>query len=164
MRSLAVVEFQIPTDPGARLADAVVGPEIDFFVFDRAPEPLDEDVVTPGRLAVYADRDGVVEKQTGERGAGELAALIGIENLGPAVLGQRLLDRLKAELDLARFGRPCLSLIIQWENSGSSEFSHTYARTRERDVRVSPQYAHAREAQNPTPLSPLSVHSSAART
>ena len=77
MRSLAVVEFQIPTDPGARLADAVVGPEIDFFVFDRAPEPLDEDVVTPGRLAVHADRDGVVEKQTGERGAGELAALIG---------------------------------------------------------------------------------------
>ena len=30
---------------------------------------------------------------------GELAALIGIENLGPAVLGERLLDRLKAELD-----------------------------------------------------------------
>jgi hypothetical protein len=77
MRSLAVVEFQIPTDPGARLADAVVGAQIDFFVFDRAPVPLDEDVVTPGRLAVHADRDGVVEKQTDERGTGELAALIG---------------------------------------------------------------------------------------
>ena len=31
----------------------------------------------PGGLGVHADRDGVVEKQTGERGAGELAALIG---------------------------------------------------------------------------------------
>src|ERR1700680_2957124 len=39
MRALAVVEVQIPADRGARQADAVVGPQIDLFVFDRAPEP-----------------------------------------------------------------------------------------------------------------------------
>src|ERR1700676_4831173 len=65
MRTLAVVEVQIPADRGARLADAVVGPQIDLFVFDRAPEPLDKHVVAPRPLAVHADRDGVVEQQAG---------------------------------------------------------------------------------------------------
>src|SRR6266851_10186982 len=35
MRALAIVEFQIAADRGACLADAVVGSEIDLFVFDR---------------------------------------------------------------------------------------------------------------------------------
>ena len=102
MRSLAVIEVQIPADRCARLADAVVGPEIDLFVFDRAPEPLDEDIVPPCALAVHADRDGVIQQHAGEHGAGELAALVGIENLGPGVPGERFLDRLKAECDFHR--------------------------------------------------------------
>src|SRR5215212_10578467 len=59
MGALAVVEVQIPADRSARLADAIVGPQIDLFVFDRAPEPLDEHVVAPCPLAVHADRNGV---------------------------------------------------------------------------------------------------------
>src|ERR1700745_160919 len=102
MRALAVVEVQIPADRGARLADTVVSLEIDLFVFDRAPEPLDKDVVTPRALAVHADRDGGVEPQASEVGAGELTALVGVENLGPSMPGERLLDRLEAELDFHR--------------------------------------------------------------
>jgi hypothetical protein len=75
---------------------------MDLFVFDRAPEPLDEDVVAPRSLAVHADRDGVVEQHAGECGAGKLTALVGIENLRPAVFGEGLLDRLEAERDLHR--------------------------------------------------------------
>src|SRR3954454_19195927 len=59
-----------------------LGPKVDLFVFDRTPNPLDEDVVAPGAFAVPADRNGVVPQQTGERDAGELATLVGIENLG----------------------------------------------------------------------------------
>src|SRR6266851_6929472 len=70
MRALAIVEFQIAADRGACLADAVVGSEIDLFVFDRAPEPFDEDVVAPGSLAVHADGDSVRQEQAGEVGAG----------------------------------------------------------------------------------------------
>jgi hypothetical protein len=95
MRSLAVVEIQIPADRSARLTDAVVGPQINLFVFDRTPEPLDEDVVAPRPLAVHADRDGVVAEQAGEVRAGELAALVGIENLGLTVPRERLFDRLR---------------------------------------------------------------------
>lgn len=91
MRALAVVEVQISADRSAGLADAVVGSEIDLLVFDRAPEPLDENVVPPRSLAVHADGDGLPQKEAGEVGAGELAPLIRVENLWPAVLRQRLL-------------------------------------------------------------------------
>ena len=49
MRPLAVVETQIPADRRAGLRDAGVGSEVDLLVFDRPPEPLDEDVVAPSR-------------------------------------------------------------------------------------------------------------------
>jgi len=39
------------------MADRLIGSEIDLLVFDRFPEPLDEDVVAPGTLAVHADLD-----------------------------------------------------------------------------------------------------------
>ena len=74
MGPLDVVEVQIPAERCAGLGDAVIGLEIDFLVFDRAPEPFDEDVVAPGAFAVHADRDSVVGQQAGEGGAGELAA------------------------------------------------------------------------------------------
>src|ERR1700676_4519608 len=107
MRTLAVVEVQIPAERSTRLADAVVSPQIDLFVFDRAPEPLDEHVVAPCAFAIHADRDGVSEQQAsellaGELLAGELAALVGVENLGLAVPGERLFDRLETELDFHR--------------------------------------------------------------
>ncbi len=104
MRSLAVVEVQIPADRGARLAEAVAGVPVDLLVFDRAPEPLEENVVAPGALGVPAEGDGVVLQQAGELGAGELTALVGGENLRLAVLGERLLDGLEAELDLPSAG------------------------------------------------------------
>jgi hypothetical protein len=38
MRALSVVEVEIAADRSAGLAEAVVGPEINLLVFDRAPE------------------------------------------------------------------------------------------------------------------------------
>jgi hypothetical protein len=42
---------------------------------------LDEDVVSPRTFAVHADRDAVLDQQAGERGARELRALVGVEDL-----------------------------------------------------------------------------------
>ena len=50
----------------------------------RSPEGRNKNVVSPGALAVHADRDGVVEQHAGEFGTGELAALIGVEDLRAA--------------------------------------------------------------------------------
>src|SRR6478752_6750428 len=100
MRTLAIVEGQIPPERSACLADAVIGMQIDLLIFDRPPQPLDKDIVAPRTATIHADRDRVLQQQAGERGAGELIALVGIEDLRSAVPGQRLLDRLEAELDL----------------------------------------------------------------
>src|SRR3954453_17574110 len=97
MRSAAVVKTEIPADRGAGLGDRVVSSQVDLLVFDRSPEALDEDVVTPSTLAVHADGDFVCGQDTDEGLAGELAALIGVEDLRPAMVGQSLFQSLDAE-------------------------------------------------------------------
>src|SRR5206468_1482165 len=87
-------------------ADAVVGPQIDLLVFDAAPQAFDEYVVAPGALAVHADCDAVVGEHAGEGRAGELAALIGVEDVRLAVTSQRILQRLDAEYRLHRDRQP----------------------------------------------------------
>ena len=87
MRALAVVKGQVTADRRSGLCNTVVCSKVDFFVFHRPPDPLDEDVVAPCPFAVQADRNSVVPQQTGELGACELAALDALLNvklrLGP---------------------------------------------------------------------------------
>ena len=59
MRPTLIVELEVAADRGASFADAVVGVQIDLLVFDAAPQPFDEHVVTPGALTVHADGDAV---------------------------------------------------------------------------------------------------------
>ena len=106
MRPLAVVEAEIPADRGAGFRDAGVGAQVDLLVLDRPPEPLDEDVVAPGALAVHADRDLGGLQHLGEVGRGELAALVRVEDLGLAVPGERLLQGLDAEVRRQRDREP----------------------------------------------------------
>ena len=79
----SVVEIQIPADRGPGFADGVVGMQIDLFVFDRLPEPLDEDIVPPGTLAVHADLNLLGQQHFRELDAGELAAIKGQEAFDP---------------------------------------------------------------------------------
>ena len=72
--SPAVVKVEVTADRSAGLADTVVGPQIYLLIFDAAPQPLDEDVVPPGALAVHADGDAVFDQHASECRAGELAA------------------------------------------------------------------------------------------
>src|ERR1700759_76174 len=92
-----IVEGQVSADRGAGLADRVIGSEVDLLGLDRPPEPLDEDVVAPGALPVHAYGDAGLVQHAGEALAGELRALIGVEDLGPAVTGDGFLQRLDAE-------------------------------------------------------------------
>src|SRR5204863_9017474 len=61
-----------------------------------APQPLDEDVVHAPALAVHADGDPVPLEGAGKVVAGELAALVGIEDLRPAVARESFLERFDA--------------------------------------------------------------------
>src|SRR3954468_1850979 len=100
MRSACVVEVEIPADRSTGLGDGAVSSEVDLLVLDRSPEPLDEDIVAPSALAVHADPDPITGQYPGEDFAGELATLIGIEDLRPAVAGQGLFQCLDAKCRL----------------------------------------------------------------
>jgi hypothetical protein len=84
----------------SRITGAVIGMQIHLLVLDRTPEPHDEDVVAPGPSAIHADGYLVVGQQPRERGAGELAPLVGIEDLRPAVSGKCIVDGINAKIGL----------------------------------------------------------------
>ena len=98
MLALLIVEIEPTANTGFGLGHTRIGVEVDLLVFEAAPQPLDEDVVHAPALAVHADGDAVILQRAGEILAGELAALVGIEDLGPAVSGERLLERLDTKI------------------------------------------------------------------
>ena len=97
MEPFGVVEVDPLTDdvPGLEAVGKVV--QIDSLVFEGAPQPLDEDHVHAPAPAVHRDLDTGRPQPLGEGEAGDLAALIGIEDFRLAVAGQRLLELLDAK-------------------------------------------------------------------
>src|SRR5271156_5598484 len=76
MRPTVVVEVYPSADAGPRFAAVRIGFQVDLLIFDRAPQPLDEDVVHEAAAPVHRDRDPGRLQLSGERNAGELRALI----------------------------------------------------------------------------------------
>src|SRR6185295_17935508 len=64
-------------------SDALVGVQVDLLVLDRPPQALDEHVVAPRALAVHADPDLLGCQHAREGRAGELRALIRVEDRPP---------------------------------------------------------------------------------
>ena len=85
MLALRVVKVQPGADAGLGFGYCRISVEVDLLVFETAPQPLDEDVVHAPALAVHADHDPVPFQGAGEIVASELAALVGIEDLRPAI-------------------------------------------------------------------------------
>ena len=106
LRSLGVVEADPLADDatgGEAIRDVV---QVDRLVFERAPQPLDEDVVHEPAPAVHRDADAGCLKAGGEGYAGKLTALIGIEDLRCAVARQGLLQCVRAEARVQRVRQP----------------------------------------------------------
>lgn len=89
-----VVEVEVNRDLRARFRQRVVGMQVDMLVLDRLSQPLHEDVVAPATLAVHADPDVERFQRVDEARRRELGALVGVHDLGYAVAGDRLLQRL----------------------------------------------------------------------
>jgi hypothetical protein len=106
MLTFLIIKAKPGADTGLGLSDAGIGVEIDLLVFEAAPQSLDEDVVHEAALAIHADRDPVTLQDAGEIVAGELAALIGVEDLGPAVPEKRVLESLDTEIRTERVRQP----------------------------------------------------------
>ena len=104
MPSVLVVEVHPIANALLCLVDTVVGFEIDFLIFQTAPETLDKDIVHPTTLAVHADLNVMVLEHIGEALTGKLTALITGEDLRRPVDRQRLLQRLNARRSIQTIG------------------------------------------------------------
>ena len=91
MRTSSVVEGDPLGDSAFGLASVSIALEVDVLVLERSPQSLDEDVVPPSPAAVHRDADLGLSEHAGEVAAGELAALVGVEDLRLAKARQRLL-------------------------------------------------------------------------
>src|SRR6516165_8695100 len=100
MWTLPIVEVEIASNGAAGFSDALVSSQIHFLVFDGSPQTLNKHVVSPSALAIHADRYSSISKNTGERRAGELAALIGVEDFRLAVTSQSIFKCRNAERGL----------------------------------------------------------------
>jgi hypothetical protein len=112
VRAHEVVEFEVATNARSRFVEVFVGMQENFFVLERAPDALDEDVVDASTSAVHADRDSSAAQYAGERLRGELRALVGVEYCRLWKARQRLLQRLHAEGALQRVGEPPRSDVL----------------------------------------------------
>lgn len=106
MWASAIVKGQISANADAGLGHCLVSVEIDFLVFDRSPQPLDEDIVPPRTLAIHRDGDLRLLKHGGEVDGGELRTLVGVEYFGLAIAGKRFLDCFDAEGSFHRDRQP----------------------------------------------------------
>src|SRR5262245_54236898 len=101
MQPLPIVELKISAQARDGLRYGFVITDVDVFVFNASPEPLNEDVVQRPASPVHADGDFALFENPGERAAGELRALIRVEDLRLGHL-QRLIQRAYTELTLHR--------------------------------------------------------------
>src|SRR5438309_10936804 len=73
----------------ALLFDAVGGwAQVDPFMLHGPPQARDKDVVVAAPASIHADLDPVIPQHRGERVAGELSTLIGIEDAWLAEPGE----------------------------------------------------------------------------
>ena len=85
---MVVVIIEPPAHPCAQLGAGLEIVQIDALLLKGPPQPLDENVVHAAATAIHADLDIGGLQHAGEREAGELAALIGVEYLWLAVARQ----------------------------------------------------------------------------
>lgn len=101
MRAFLIVEVQPRSNPRLRFGNRSIGVQVYLFVFQAPPEPLHEDIIHAPALA--ADLDLALLQHANKVIAGELAALIGVEDLRPP--SQRLLQRLDTEVGVQGVGQ-----------------------------------------------------------
>ena len=80
--------------------------QVHRLVLQRAPQPFDEHVVQTAPTAIHRAPYPARFQHPGEGHTGELAALIGVEDLRNAATFQRICQRLRAEAGVQRVTQP----------------------------------------------------------
>ena len=85
MEPLVVVERQVLSQPLLCLHHRLISVQVNVLVFDRPPQPLRKNVVEGATAGVPADSDVPLLQTPDDVVAGELAALIRVEDVGSAL-------------------------------------------------------------------------------
>ena len=80
VRSFSIVIVHPRADAGLAVVYRVERIEVDALLLERAPQSLDEHVVQPAALAIHGDLNAGRFQLVRPVPAGELAALIGVED------------------------------------------------------------------------------------
>ena len=90
---MCVVPAKVVCNVGVRGAQAVVGLEVRPLVLHASTQALDEHVLAPSAAPAHRQLAArATQHRVGELTRGELAPLVGVDDLGRAVLRERLLD------------------------------------------------------------------------
>jgi hypothetical protein len=81
-RPRGILEAEISADAAASFGHRRVAVKIHDRVFHRPPKALKEDVVAPAAFAIHANSDLLPLKYARGPCAGELASLVGVQDLG----------------------------------------------------------------------------------
>ena len=112
VRAFRVVIGQPLFDTSLCVRASFKGVQIDALILQRPPEALNHSIVDPAAFSVHADLDLRISQNLDPISTCELAALVGVEYLRRAVLGQRLFQGLDAEFRIHRVEQtPCKYLV-----------------------------------------------------
>ena len=106
MSSLAIVKGKIHFEADLNRGQGLIILEINVLILDRAPQSLDENVIRRATSTIHADPQRVGLQGVDEVMAGELSALIGVENLRDPKPTHRLLETVHAESRIQRIAEP----------------------------------------------------------
>ena len=81
MTALNVIPVDVRSDIRSGSGNAAIGSQIDAFVFDRSPNSLDKDIVTPSTATIHGQLHLIAQDRVDEFLRGELTALIGVDNV-----------------------------------------------------------------------------------
>ena len=103
MRAFLIVEREVTVKPGGQGRHGRVLLDIEVFILDRPPEPLDENVIQCTSSTIHADTYSGLFQAAGKGCCGELNTLVCVEDrwLSPA---QSLLQRVETEATIQCVG------------------------------------------------------------
>jgi hypothetical protein len=106
MTAIRVVPSDVLSDILAGLTDRFVGSQIDALVLHGPPDSLDKHVVSPCATTIHRQPCATAQDEVNEFLSGELAALIGVDDVWCAEPVECFLQCLDRMNGLQRDGRP----------------------------------------------------------
>ncbi len=115
VRTLLIVEREVPPQTRAQLRRPFVAVQVDVLVFHTPPQPFHEHVVQTPTATIPAHRSSGRLHTAGPRLRRKLHPLVGVEHLGPAAT-QCLLQQVQAERTVQRVRQPPADELVQTRN------------------------------------------------